>query len=190
MFGQLIENVRQVEEMFGQVRKMFGDFICSELLFRHFERHIFLSPQKKVLIRFLRPSSTCFGIPCTRARYCVRPPITIWMISFRPSVVGWPLSHRSKSPSMLSRAGVHGDSWFPLFPSHAPRMRVSSPSGTIFMVLGIIWTLYPRRGSGHALTIPFTAVCLRSLQVSSLRCTPCSSLTAPYLMPSLFGPPC
>src|SRR5204863_8549776 len=78
------------------------------------------------------------GIPCALVRYCVIPPITICMMCFLPSMVGWLLDHWSNAVSIFSMTLVHCSLGSVLFPTQAPRILVGSPSPAMCMSLGIV----------------------------------------------------
>src|SRR5438046_6683379 len=92
---------------------------------------------RKLLIFLTSALSTSLGIPWTFVRYCVIPAMVIWIINFLPSIVGWLFDHWVRLLSILSRVLDHIPCWSALFPTHAPRMRVGSPSFVMWMSWGM-----------------------------------------------------
>src|ERR1700722_5436447 len=91
----------------------------------------------KVLILFVNLFSISLGIPCTLVRYWVIPAIIICTISLLPSIVGWLFAHCCSWTSILSSVLDHTPDCSMLFPIHALKILVGSPSLAMWMFPGI-----------------------------------------------------
>ena len=95
-------------------------------------------PQMKVRMIFSISFSVCFGIPCTRVRYWVKPPAPIWTMCTLPAKVGLHWFHLCRKVLIFFIMGVHTAAFSTPFPIQAPSTRIGSPSSAILTVSSIL----------------------------------------------------
>jgi len=93
-------------------------------------------------ICFMRACSISVGMPCTRVRYCVSPPITMPAMRRLLSYVGWLLLHCQKVASTLSRMGDQTPSCPTALPMKAPSARMGSVRTFLFILYLILLLSY------------------------------------------------
>jgi hypothetical protein len=76
-------------------------------------------------------------MPCTWVKYCVLPPILMFMTCLRPSKVGFCVFHWIKSLEIFSITSGQGVKYGTSFPTHAPRTQQVCWSDIILRSPGI-----------------------------------------------------